>query len=57
MSDLAAYKEQMQSVNESANERAARMEAMLREWITPPLAYRGKKDLLERTRLLIEGWE
>lgn len=33
------------------------LRSMLREFVTPPLSYGKKKELVERTRLLIEGWE
>jgi hypothetical protein len=30
---------------------------LLTEWVTAPLSYGKKRDLLERTRLLVEGWK
>jgi hypothetical protein len=31
--------------------------ALLREFVTPPLSFAAKKATIEKTRLLLEGWE
>lgn len=40
-----------------AQEEIATLRSLLSEWIEKPHSYGQKKELLERTALIVEGWE
>jgi len=63
MTDYEDYVSQHQAANadrEAAVKRIAgeneAMREMLREFVTPPLAYARKRELVERVTLFLEGW-
>lgn len=64
MTDLQDYRARMQDENQEHDvalrkmkDENEAMKAMLREWAEPPHAYGKKRELLDRTLLLVEGWE
>jgi hypothetical protein len=63
MSDLTAYRKSMRAKNKAEDDAVRRMceeHAQMREWlkefVTPPLALSGKRDLVESVRVYLEEW-
>jgi hypothetical protein len=63
VTDYASYAAQHQAANRERDAAVKRiagenevMREMLRGFVTPPLAYARKRELVERVTLFLEGW-